>query len=256
MPRHPWNDPRPFVIGPTDARRGALLVHGFTGAPTEVLPLGRHLAARGFRALGVQLPGHGSDLATLVSTRWQDWLGAVEAGRDWLEETCDEVVVCGLSMGALLGCVHAASRPPDALVLLAPAFEVSNPLFSLVGALGWLPGSIPAPSGSGLTSTEGWKQLWHYERRPFRAARELLRIQKAASAVLPELVAPTLVIQGDRDQALEPTGADRAFEKIGAQHKRLVHLAESGHIATADVEAALLFEEVDRFLDELSVSTS
>lgn len=248
MPPHPWNDPRPFLLGPDDADLGCLLVHGFTGAPPEVRPLGEHLAARGFRACGVQLPGHGTRADALSDIRWEDWLEAVDAGRRWLDESCDRVVVAGLSMGALLSAVHASRRPPAALILIAPALRIANPLFPLTPLLGWMPGSLPAPTTSGLSARDGWKRLWHYDRRPFRAARELYRVREAAKAAFESVRVPTLVIQGERDVTLDPRGAVEVFDALGTVKKRLVWLPRSGHIATADVEADELFATVDEFL--------
>ena len=44
---------------------GCLLIHGFTGAPTEMRPLGEYLAENGFSVLGVRLSGHGTRMADL-----------------------------------------------------------------------------------------------------------------------------------------------------------------------------------------------
>src|SRR5207247_2364206 len=59
---------------------GCLLVHGFTGTPEEMRPLGEALAARGFPVYGVRLAGHGTDVAEPARTRWTDWFASVEAG--------------------------------------------------------------------------------------------------------------------------------------------------------------------------------
>src|SRR5436309_331310 len=48
---------------------GCLLVHGFTGTPEEMRPLGEALAARGFPVHAVRLAGHGTDVAELARTR-------------------------------------------------------------------------------------------------------------------------------------------------------------------------------------------
>ena len=53
----------PFRLEPGNqhhARAAVLLLHGFTGSPWEVRPLGESLAARGFHVLAPQLPGHGT----------------------------------------------------------------------------------------------------------------------------------------------------------------------------------------------------
>ena len=47
-----------------DGDIGILLIHGFTGSPWDLRPLGEALLARGFHVKAPLLPGHG--------TRWQD----------------------------------------------------------------------------------------------------------------------------------------------------------------------------------------
>src|SRR5271154_6266158 len=48
----------PFELGIGPG--ACLLVHGFTGTPWDVRPLGEALAAGGFRVRGIPLPGHGA----------------------------------------------------------------------------------------------------------------------------------------------------------------------------------------------------
>lgn len=239
MPKHPWIDPRPFLLGPDEARVGCVLVHGFTGSPAEMRPLGDALALRGYRVLGVQLPGHGTDPDILAQTHWHEWIDVVREGHDWLRETCDEVAVAGLSMGGLLAAVYGAEHDEiAAAILLAPAFRVSNPLFGLVGVGRFVLDSIPAPNlpRAGLTSADGWKRLWHYETRPVAAAWELRKLQKQAWKALPDLIAPTLIVQGARDQSVEPGGAVEAYERLGAARRKLLWLERSGHVIPADVD--------------------
>src|SRR5436853_6116137 len=48
----------PFALG--DGPDACLLLHGLTGAPSEVRPIGEALAKAGMRAVGPLLPGHGT----------------------------------------------------------------------------------------------------------------------------------------------------------------------------------------------------
>jgi carboxylesterase len=51
---------------------GCLLVHGFTGTPDEMRPLGKHLSDNGFTALGIRLFAHSTKPADMTRARWQD----------------------------------------------------------------------------------------------------------------------------------------------------------------------------------------
>lgn len=92
------------------ARTGVLLVHGLTGTPAEMRPLGRTLAAAGFAVLGVQLAGHCAGSDELLETSWTDWAASVEDGAQRLAAGVDRVLVVGLSMGAVLA-LELAARP-------------------------------------------------------------------------------------------------------------------------------------------------
>lgn len=252
---NPWADPRPFLLGPPDASTAFVLLHGFTGAPAEMRPLGEALAARGHRAIGVQLPGHGSAPETLNDLTWEDWADAAVDGVRWAREGGHHrVVLAGLSMGGLLTTVLVGEDrvQVDAAVLLAPAFELANPLFALAGLGRFVLRAIPAPDlpRSGLTSVDGWKQLWHYDERPTEAIWQLRRLQKRAWRALRGVDVPTLVAQGRRDLTLHPDAASVAADRIGSQAE-LLWLPESGHCLTADIELDLVLERIDGLLARL-----
>src|SRR5258707_955049 len=103
--------PNRYDIFEKRGNAGVLLVHGITGAPTEMKPLARRLAGSGFTVSCPQLAGHCSTLKELKQTRWQDWYASLEEALQRLREQCSTVFVAGLSMGALLALELAANHP-------------------------------------------------------------------------------------------------------------------------------------------------
>ncbi|MGE5153355.1 MAG: alpha/beta hydrolase, partial [Bdellovibrio bacteriovorus] len=53
-----WN--RTFELGPEEAVGGVLLLHGMSDGPYSLRALGEALAKRGYRVLGLRMPGHGT----------------------------------------------------------------------------------------------------------------------------------------------------------------------------------------------------
>jgi carboxylesterase len=94
-----------------NARTGVLLVHGMTGTPAEMRLLGKGLNKEGFTVYAVQLAGHCATVDDLVATRWGDWLASVASGLRRFRGHVDQVVVAGLSMGALLALAVAEDHP-------------------------------------------------------------------------------------------------------------------------------------------------
>ncbi len=58
--------------------KAVLLIHGFTGSPTEIHPLAEHLFNNGYDVYGPCLKGHGTTLEDMEKTNHSDWLQSVE----------------------------------------------------------------------------------------------------------------------------------------------------------------------------------
>ena len=86
MGPNPWANPRPFLLGPDDADTAFVLLHGFTGAPSEMRQVGELLADRGYRSYGPQLPGHGGTPEDLEGVRAEDWIAAAQHAVAWARE--------------------------------------------------------------------------------------------------------------------------------------------------------------------------
>src|SRR5260221_5825788 len=87
----------PFELG--GGPDACLLLHGLTGSPAEVRPVGEALAKAGFRAIGPLLPGHGAKPEDLYTVTREDLL---HAAREALLSLAGarRIFLCGLSAGA------------------------------------------------------------------------------------------------------------------------------------------------------------
>jgi carboxylesterase len=99
-------------------RLGFLLIHGLGGTPMEMRFVAQGLARAGYTVHVPQLAGHCGTADELKATGWQDWCATVEEEHDRLKQTCDHIVVGGLSMGAILAVHHAARHPDDGFAQL------------------------------------------------------------------------------------------------------------------------------------------
>jgi len=109
-------------------RTGVLLIHGLGGTPIEMRYVALGLARAGYTVYVPQLADHCGSDEDLKQSRWQDWYWSVEAALDELRQTCDTVVVGGLSAGAILALHLAANRPDhvQGLVLFAPTLWLNG----------------------------------------------------------------------------------------------------------------------------------
>src|SRR5262245_8806481 len=87
---------------PTAPRPAALCLHGFGGTPAGMQAMASAFVDAGFDVAVPCLPGHGTTVADLAATRWEDWAAAATAGLTGLRSAVRPVVVVGQSMGASL----------------------------------------------------------------------------------------------------------------------------------------------------------
>nr|HML45876.1 alpha/beta fold hydrolase [Clostridia bacterium] len=106
---------QPFLL--EGGSNAVLLIHGFTGSPGHMRPLGDALHRAGYTVQGMLLPGHGTTLSEMVQCNWRKWLDAATDALRALRERYRTVTLGGLSMGGLISLRVAELNPVDALLL-------------------------------------------------------------------------------------------------------------------------------------------
>jgi carboxylesterase len=212
-----------------------LVLHGFTGNPQSMRGLALALADAGFTVEMPLLPGHGTDIADMVPTRWSDWSGAAEAAYVELSARCDGVAVVGLSMGGGLA-VWLAEHHPEiaALALVNPL--VSPPDAATVEFLGAMVdgGDEVAPGIGSDIALEGAVES-AYPELPLRAAQSLFTAAAEIEQGLGSVTCPVLVFTSVQDHVVDPTSSDLLVEKVKGPVERIM-LERSFHVATLDYD--------------------
>lgn len=233
---------------------GVLVIHGFTGTPGEVLPLGTAIAGAGLRVEGVCLPGHGTTPRDMSTARWRDWLSCVLNAFDALAEECKKVSVVGLSMGGTLALLLAERRPVYRAVPIAAALRVWNKWASLAPFFRWIkpyytePRKNPPPEVA--ASYEGFLHPYKagYDCIPLRSMGDLNRLRAMARRDLEKITCPMLVVEAGMDQTVHPKSAAWIMDRaVNAEREKLL-LPASPHVCTLGKERALLFKRVIGFL--------
>ncbi len=250
MTRQPHLDPNSFLLegGPI----GVLLIHGFTGAPTEMRLLGDFLYQNGLTVSAPLLPGHGTTVEEMNRCKWTDWTAAVACALTELRERCDTVFVGGLSMGSLLTLFLAAHHPdlPGAMVY-SPAVKIADRRLELAPLVKYFVRTLPKEdSDTDLTSVDAQQHLWSYDENPVAAAAELLKLRRAVERLLPQVVCPLLIIHSTLDRSIHPDSARLTFDLTGtpAIYKQLVTLHNSGHNLGVDSEWEFVAESTLQFI--------
>jgi carboxylesterase len=239
----------PFWL-PAEGDVGCLLIHGFTGAPSELRGLGEHLQQSGFSALGIRLPGHGTSISDLLRHGRRAWLAAARGGLDEILRRCRSVVICGMSMGGTIALNIAATLPENrvsGLVVMGAPVRLIDPRYP------------PAEMAIMLNRWRDWgspdisdRSRWHthigYRTAPVATTVQLIRLVHETWDLLPRVQQPILVMQSRQDHTVMPINVHWLLNRVGSTEREIMWLNESYHVITEDIEADRVAERVVSFV--------
>jgi carboxylesterase len=220
---------------------GVVICHGFTGSPLSVLPWAEHLAARGLAVSVPLLPGHGTDWRDLAGRGWRDWYDAFETAYLGLAARTRHCYVAGLSMGGTIALRTAARHGVTGVAVVNPALTFYDRRARFVGLLKYVLRTTVPPQEENPTASP--TEDGDYSLTPLAAVHELRRLFTAALRELPAVRAPALVFTSDTDVVVPPSSLKLLRKRLGSREVEVVRLPASGHVATLDVDAPMIFEQ-------------
>lgn len=261
-----------FFEGDAINDAGVLLLHGFTGSPAEMRPLGEFLSRQGYAATAPLLPGHGGLPHALKGVRWQDWADAAVRALHAMCRDYRRVFVAGLSMGGLLT-LHLAATQADAplrgIVMMAAPAAINDARTKLVKfAQHFMPYYYPLRGAdfsdpvfrADLQQRFGSDAVINFDdprvcreiassvKLPLDAIHELLKLNTLVMRELPQVKAPALLFQGKRDRVIAPDSAEVIAAGLGSVHKRVVWLDRSDHVLPHEPDHAQMFDAIAGFI--------
>lgn len=174
-----WN--RSYVMEPEGKPVGvAVFLHGLTDSPYSLRHVARQYRDRGFVAIAIRLPGHGTVPAGLTEIEWGDWLAAtrlaVREARGRVEPAAPLHLV-GFSNGGALALMYALEAlenkelaRPDRLVLISPMIGITA--FARFAGLAGLPAILPAFAKAAWLSVLPEFNPFKYNSFPVNGARQ------------------------------------------------------------------------------------
>jgi len=254
-----------------NANSGAVLAfHGFAGTPREVSIVTDVASRLGFSARAPRLSGHTDHVRDLMNVGWNDWtqdaaralteLDGRGKGNEAGEPRHRGVVVCGLSLGALLA-THLAATEPErvaALVVLANATWLRFSSFRL--PLGLLERLEPFDNrfymrkfGADIRDPVARRTHLTYELNPIKSAIEVIRAGRIVRPELSRVRCPTLVIHGRLDRVCPVRNAFWFARRLGTDDVDVRIMPRSGHIVTLDVDRRDVELALETFLSRYLV---
>ncbi|MGZ6791965.1 MAG: alpha/beta hydrolase [Mycobacteriales bacterium] len=218
---------------------GVVLSHGFTGTTQSMRPWAEHLAAAGLTVSAPRLPGHGTSVRDMNTTRFHHWYGELERSFDDLRSRCETVFAMGLSMGGTLVLRLAQERAADVagVVVVNAALATERKDAKLLPLL-----SKVVPSFPGIASDikkPGVTEL-AYPKIPLKAAYSLQQAWPVVRRDLHRITCPVLVYRSAEDHVVEPVSGRMLLEGCVHAEERVLH--DSYHVATLDNDAPAIFD--------------
>ncbi len=245
--RTPDDDQHPVLPGCEPWRAdggpdGALVLHGFTGSPVSMRPIGEVLAEAGFAVELPRLPGHGTSPQDLALTTWEDWLAEAERSLAALQARTPDgtVVVVGLSMGGALTMALAEAHPELAGIVLINA-PVAAPPELAAGIAEMLGGGVDIIESIGGDIADPDADEASYDQTPLRPLLTMLEAGAGVRDRLGDVGCPALVITSRQDHVVTPADSEVIAGALGGPVEH-IWLEKSFHVATLDYDRA----EVER----------
>jgi len=190
-PLHPehfatdWN--RSYLLMPPGEPVGTVvLLHGLTDSPYSLRHLARHYQQRGYVAVGIRLPGHGTVPGALAEIEWQQWMAATRlAAREAVRLGGGKPLhLVGYSNGAALALKYAFDSladatltPPQRIVLISPMIGVAA--YARFAGLAGLPAILPPFAKAAWLDVLPEINPFKYNSFPLNAARQAYQLSAA-----------------------------------------------------------------------------
>ena len=181
-----WN--RSYELEPKGKPVGAVvLLHGLTDSPYSLRHIARSYRDRGFVAIAIRLPAHGTVPAALTDVEWQDWLAATRlAVREARRRTgpAAQLHLVGFSNGGALALEYALDAiedkqlaRPDRLVLISPMVGITR--FARFAGLAGLPAILPRFAKAAWLAIMPEFNPFKYNSFPVNGARQSYLLTQA-----------------------------------------------------------------------------
>ena len=262
----------PFTLGPEETDRACLLIHGFTGTPSEMRGLGEALAEQGIRVHGVRLAGHGESEEAFIRATRKEWLASAEQGLAELERY-QHVFVAGLSMGGVISLLLAGYHPEriaGVIALSTPTrigsswlVKLAYPFIRWYYPLKALDFNKPAVQEEVLrkrrlvdpaatidfSKPEIVASIKSSVRVSVTAINELVRLVDQGRARLDKMRSPLMIIHSKGDHTVPPICAEELYGLTTAASPKTLHwLEKSDHVITIGPEREEVYKLANAFV--------
>ena len=259
-----WN--RSFVMEPVGAPAGAVvLLHGLTDSPYSMRAFAQFYRDRGFVAIAIRLPGHGTAPSGLTQAHWEDWTQAtrlaVREARRRIGPSAP-LHLLGYSNGGALATQYALAAladpqlaRPDRVVLVSPMIGVTA-FARFAGVFGW-PALFPAFANAAWLGIVTEYNPFKYNSFPINGARQSSLLTRELQGAIADAVTsgriarmpPVLTFQSAIDFSVSTRAiVDSLYAVLPANGSELVLFDVNRHAQLSPLLSARSLDALDRIM--------
>ena len=243
---------RPFYFPAENSKIGAILVHGFSGSPDDMVHLGKFLASRGINAHGLLLAGHGGDFEHLANSNNSDWLQGVKQEISQITPKYERTFLIGYSFGSNLILDLVARFPLIATGVVCMASSVYLRKERRIKASSTVMSQF-RPGANKRSVKRGSRAIYEaggrHLRVPFSALHSFFEfIDSHTKRELHLVKTPILLIHSRDDTVSNPKSSEMIFEHIGSEDKELFIFNEFEHNPLNSANREVIFEKIIQFI--------
>lgn len=247
----------PFFYKKSFQQKGVILIHGYMSAPEEIKQLAKVLHKNNFATYGVRLSGHGTSPEDLAKRYWCDWYDSVNRAYIVMKNSVKDFAILGFSTGGGLALLQAANKNNRFKGVIA----INTPL-QLNNIKSYLASTVVAwnniskiltnkSSDFNFVKNDPENPDINYLRNPANGINELEQLMKLTKKNLPNVITPTLIIQGSADPIVNPSSANYIYNNIGSKVKELYEVETSKHVIVRGKELVDVSEKTLDFLKKV-----
>lgn len=247
----------PFSMG--QGTIAILMVHGFADSPSLFRNYAPHLSEKGYHCKAIRLPGWAVPLDQMRKVSLGDWNENISSEVAALRADYEQVWVVSHSLGAAvsLNLAKDAALGADGLVAITPMVKVADtrsPVltsaqwFEVSNALLHLSSTVESIFKVDMHDESVSDSLYRDTFVPRNIYRALFDVMGELKGNAGKIKLPTLMILSKDDLIIDSAAAEQFYKRLGANHRKLLTVEDSGHVVPLDNDWQATADVIDEFI--------
>jgi esterase/lipase len=215
--------------------------------------LAKYLFSKGINVYGVRLKGHGTMPEDLRDIEYTGWLDSFDVGYAALSCVSEKIFVCGFSTGGLIALLKAsnAKKEISGVICINSAVSIEDISVKYIVPTLKVVNNFLALFNADYDTYEGNPEHpeINYKKHYIASIWEWKKLVDLTNERLSYVSAPALIIQGDKDPAVNPVSADYIYDNISSHYKEKYIVHSDKHVITLEESVNQdIFEKITQFI--------